>query len=163
MRIKKFIEISLDRYIGENVDEYLRWKKENVTLRGIKELGKANGVSGSFGKGLYTVPLSNKSMAKQYGDVYFVVNAMPKNPKVVKSLNEAELIRQGLVNDFCKRNQKDYDVRFFEQNTTMEDEMLKLGYDGLIIKGREIVNYAPEDIKYFKTEEELQHHYETLI
>ena len=33
--------------------------------------------------------------------------------------------------------------------------MLKLGFDGLIIKGREMVNYKPENVKYFKTEEEL--------
>ena len=44
----------------------------------------------------------------------------------------------------------------------MEDEMLNWGYDGLIIKGREMVNYKPKDIKYFKTENELQRYYETL-
>jgi hypothetical protein len=44
----------------------------------------------------------------------------------------------------------------------MENEMLNLGYDGLIIKGREMVNYTPNDIKYFKTEQELQHYYESL-
>jgi hypothetical protein len=44
----------------------------------------------------------------------------------------------------------------------MEDEMLKLGYDGLIIKGREMVNYTPKDIKYFKNENDLQRYYEAL-
>jgi len=58
---------------------------------------------------------------------------------------------------------KDYSLVFFEENTTMEDEMLILGYDGLIIKGREMVNYSPENIKYFKTENQLHHYYETLL
>lgn len=34
--------------------------------------------------------------------------------------------------------------------------MLKLGYDGIIIKGREMVNYKPKDILYFKNEDELK-------
>lgn len=144
------------------VEEYSKWRRKNVTLRGIKELGKSNDVYGSFGNGLYTVPLSNKSMAKQYGELYFVVNAIPKRPKIVDSLNNAELLRQNLVNDFCKKNGVDYSVKYFNDNTTMEKEMLNIGYDGLIIKGREMVNYAPEDIKYFKTENELQRYYETL-
>ena len=145
------------------VEEYSKWRRKNVTLRGIKELGKSNDVYGSFGNGLYTVPLSNKSMAKQYGELYFVVNAIPKRPKIVDSLNNAELLRQNLVNDFCKKNGVDYSVKYFNDNTTMEKEMLNIGYDGLIIKGREMVNYAPEDIKYFKTENELQRYYETIV
>jgi hypothetical protein len=144
------------------VEDYSKWKRKNVSLRGIKQSGKTNEVYGSFGKGLYTVPLSNKAMAKQYGEVYFVVNGIPKKPKIVDSLNNAELVRQKLVDDFCKKHNEDYSVRFFDANTTMEKEMLNLGYDGLIIKGREMVNYTPKDIKYFKTENELQSYYETL-
>ena len=53
-------------------------------------------------------------------------------------------------------------IHVFEANTTMEDEMLNLGYDGLIIKKQKMVNYSPSDIKYFKTENELQRYYETL-
>lgn len=143
-------------------DDYSKWKRKNVTLRGIKELGKHNEVYGSFGNGLYTVPLSNKSMAKEYGDVYFVVNAIPKNPKIVQSLNDAELLRQSLVSNYSKENGRDYDVRLFNKNTTMDREMLKLGFDGLIIKGREMVNYNPEDIKYFRTEQELKDYYESV-
>jgi len=41
--------------------------------------------------------------------------------------------------------------------------MLNIGYDGLIIKGREMVNYIPKDIKYFKNETELQLYYKTLL
>jgi hypothetical protein len=129
-------------------------------LRGIKELGKANEVYGSFGKGLYTVPLGNKSMARQYGDIYFIVNAIPKNPKVVQNLNEAEIFRYKLVDKYCKENNVDYSLSFFEKNTSMEIEMMKLGYDGLIIKGREMVNYKPNNIKYFRTENELERYYE---
>ena len=162
MELRNFIATTIREYLNESVDDYSKWKRKNISLRGIKELGKTNEVYGSFGKGLYTVPLSNKAMAKQYGEVYFVVNGIPKNPKIVDSLNNAELVRQKLINDFCKKHNKDYDIRFFDANTTMENEMLNLGYDGLIIKGREMVNYTPNNIKYFKTEQELQHYYETL-
>lgn len=41
--------------------------------------------------------------------------------------------------------------------------MLKLGYDGFVIKGREMVNYAPENIKYFRTEDDLKNHFESEI
>lgn len=41
--------------------------------------------------------------------------------------------------------------------------MLNLGYDGLVIKGREMVNYTPENIKYFRTEYELEQYYYSLI
>jgi hypothetical protein len=163
LQYKKIIRTTLREYLIEDVEEYSKWKRKNVTLRGIKEMGKPNDVYGSFGKGLYTAPLSNKSMAKEYGDVYFVVNGRPKNPKIVDSLNNAEILRQKLINDFCKKYNKDYSLRFFEENTTMEDEMLILGYDGLIIKGREMVNYSPDNIKYFKTENQLRHYYETLL
>jgi hypothetical protein len=158
MELKKIIHKSLN----ESFEVYSKWKRKNVTLRGIKELGKENEVYGSYGKGLYTVPLSNKGMAKQYGDVYFIVNAIPKTPKVVDSLNNAEIFRQNLVNNFCKKHGKNYSLTFFEENTSIKDEMLKLGYDGLIIKGREMVNYTPQDIKYFKTEYELERYYESL-
>ena len=163
MELRKLIVSTVREYLNETIEDYSKWKSKNVTLRGIKELGKPNEMYGSFGKGLYTVPLSNKSMAKQYGELYFVVNAIPKNPKIVDSLNNAELVRQKLVNDYCKKHNNEYSVSFFNNNTTMEKEMLDLGYDGLIIKGREMVNYKPENIKYFKTEYELERYYETLL
>jgi hypothetical protein len=153
MKLKKLME---------KVDEYSKWKRKNVTLRGIKQLGSPNGVYGSFGKGLYTVPLSNKSMARQYGTIYFVVNAIPKKPKIVDSLNSAEILRYTIINNFCKKHNRDYDAIFFETNTSMDVEMIKLGYDGLIIKGREMVNYKPKDIKYFKNEIELKDYHNTI-
>ena len=141
---------------------YLKWKRVNVTIRGIKNYGSENEVYGSFGKGLYTVPLSNLSMAKQYGVPYFVVNAIPKSPKILDGLNSAEMLRQKLVKLFCDKNNKNYSMSFFEENTSMEIEMIELGYDGLIIKGREMVNYTPKDIKYFKNEYELINYYDSI-
>lgn len=141
--------------------DYRAWKRKNVTLRGIKSIGDDNGVFGSFGKGLYTTPLGNKAMAKQYGRVHFIVNAIPKHPKIVYSLNDAEIWRQQLVCSFCKKEKHDreYDPAFFEENTSIEKEMLAIGYDGLIIKGREMVNYKPENIIYFETEQQLENYY----
>ena len=163
--MKQFNMINIGRIIQEEFDnfnrwEYLSWKRKNVTLRGIKELGNDNEVFGSFGKGLYTTPLSNRSMAKEYGKVYYVVNGKPKKPKVVNNLNEAEIWIQKLVNNFCKENNKEYDLRYFEDNTSIEKEMLDLGYDGLVIKGREMVNYKPKDILYFENEDQLKMYYE---
>jgi hypothetical protein len=155
--------IKLRQILNElNDSNYLSWKRKNVTLRGIKNLGEHNKVYGSFGKGLYTVPLSNKAMAKQYGNIYFVVNAIPKKSKVVNSLNEAEIFRQKLINDFCKQHNTEYNTGYFESNTTIEKEMIKNGYDGLIIKGRELVNYKPENILYFENEIKLKEYYEKI-
>ncbi|MFW6243375.1 MAG: hypothetical protein ACOC2W_04380, partial [bacterium] len=81
-RLNEIIDSTIIEFLKEGSfdndysrSDYLRWKRKNVTLRGIKEMGSDNEVYGSFGKGLYTVPLSNRSMARQYGDVYFVLNA----------------------------------------------------------------------------------------
>ena len=160
---RKIVRNFLFENFLDKSDDYKKWKRKNVTLRGIKEFGKPNEVHGSYGDGLYTVPLSNKAMAKQYGELYYVVNAIPKNPKIVDSINGAELLRQKLVNDFCKKHNKEYNVRFFDANTTIHDEMLKLGYDGIIIKGREMVNYKPENVLYFRTENELINYYENSV
>jgi hypothetical protein len=152
----------LTNYLNESIEDYSKWKRNNVTYRGIKEFGKPNEVYGSLGNGLYTVPLSNKAMAKQYGDLYYVVNAKPTKPKIVNGLNNAELLIQNLIDNFCKENGQGYSRSFFEQNTTIEKEMLKLGYNGIIIKGREMVNYEPINIRYFKTETELINYYNSI-
>jgi hypothetical protein len=161
--IKESFEIkSFKNYLIENQKDFLAWKRKNVTLRGVKTLGKDNNVYSSFGKGLYTAALSNKSMAKQYGDVYFVVNAIPKNPKIVDSLNLAEILMQKIVHDFCKKHGQEYSLSFFDSKTSLEAEMMKMGYDGLIIKGREMVHYKPKGIVYIKTENELKQYFENL-
>jgi len=153
-------------YFNEDFDQrdYLKWKKANVTYRGMKSVGSDNEVYGSWGKGLYTVPLSNKSMAKQYGKLYFVINATPKKPVIVQSINSAEIFRQKLIIDFCKKkgHDREYDPGFFEKHTSMDEELIKQGYDGFVIKGREMVNYKPENIEYFETEEQVKNYYEAL-
>jgi hypothetical protein len=153
----------LKQYIHEAIDGYSRWKRNNVTLRGMKEYGRANENYGSFGKGLYTAFLGNKELARQYGKVYFVINAKPKNPKVFQYRNDAEMFTQKLIDKFCKEHGHEYSPAFFEKNTSMDKEMLKLGYDGLIVKGREMVNYTPENIKYFETERQLQRYYDDFV
>lgn len=165
MNINEIIKSEISGFVNENTDGYSTWKRKNVTLRGIKnhEISYENGIYGSFGKGLYTVPLSNKAMAKQYGDVYYVINAIPKKPKIVNNLNDAEMLVQGLVMNFCKQYGEKCNKNLFEKNTSIEDEMMKLGYDGLIIKGREMVNYKPENYKYFSNENALYNYYEDFI
>ena len=142
-----------------NLSDYKKWKRKNVTIRGISTSpGEFNGAGASLGDGLYTASLSNKEMARKYGGVYFVVNARPKNPKVFDSLNRAEI---WLQQNIYFKNHKN--VRDFFKDTTIENEMLKLGYDGVEIIGREMVSYKPENVKYFKTESELINYYENSI
>jgi len=143
--------------------DYLKWKRKNVTLRGIFEFGKENKGGGRYGSGLYTAILSNKDMAKIYGKVYFVLNAIPKTPKVVNDANLAEMFLQGIINNWCKSRGMSYNSNEFFKHTDIRTEMLNLGYDGLVIKGREMVNYTPPDnVKYFKHEFELENYYNQL-
>ena len=145
--------------------DYKTRKRKNVSYRGIKTLGEDNQVYGSRGKGLYTAPLSNKAMAKTYGELYFVINAIPAKPYIVSSINEAEIFRQKLIADFCKKHNQGYSLSYFEQHTDMNDELIKLGYDGFVIKGREMVLYLTEDrdIRYYKKENDLILYYENNI
>lgn len=142
--------------------DYLKWKRKNVTYRGMNDTTQENGGSAILGKGLYTAALSNKAMAKQYGEVYFVINAVPKNPKMFNNLNEWEIwFYNTLVKNFS--DGKFPDKRKFMEQTTIENEMMKLGYDGIIIKGRELVNYKPENVQYFKNEIGLQDYYYNIL
>jgi hypothetical protein len=162
--IKEEISVMVEDY---NHADYLRWKRQNVTIRGIQELGKENNGMASFGQGLYTAALSNKELARKYGKVYFVVGAIPKHPKIVNTWNDAEMFIQKVVMIYGKQRGIDdyFDAkRDFDAKTNVKDEMLKLGYDGLIIKGREMVNYTPPDnVLYFSTEQELQNYYDIVI
>ena len=144
--------------------DYLKWKRKNVTLRGMKERYSENNSGARFGSGLYTAFLSNKRMAKEYGQVYFVLNAIPKNPKVLYDTNLAEIFLQNLINNWCKERGLSYDTNEFFKHTDIRTEMLKNGYDGLVVKGREIVNYNPPDnVKYFETERQLEKYYDDFI
>ena len=143
--------------------EYLKWKKQNVSFRGMKETGKSNDfpLDPLLGDGLYTAALSNKAMARIYGDVFYTVNAIPKHPLKIRTLNDWQIwSQQNLIKPFCIANNCAFDKREFYKRTDIRTEMLKLGYDGVIIPGREIVNYTPpEDIKYFKIEDEVIKYY----
>lgn len=144
--------------------EYLRWKRKNVTLRGMRERYQENKGGARFGTGLYTAFLSNKKMAKEYGTVYFVLNAIPKNPKVVNDTNIAEIFIHNLINDWCKERELPYNPNEFFNQTDVRTEMLKKGYDGLVVRGREMVNYNPsEDVKYFENERQLEMYYDDFI
>src|SRR5580693_5357571 len=143
------------RKISEALDKnYLKWKRENVSFRGIREENEENGGSAILGAGLFTAALSNKAMAKEYGTVKFVVNARPKNPIRFKSMNAWEIwFYNTLVFHYSKALGKTIpDKRDFNANTTIEAEIQKLGYDGVEIIGREYVNYKPENVVYFKDE-----------
>jgi hypothetical protein len=146
-----------------NDKDYLKWKRKNVTLRGVKNVGEENNAGAMLGRGLYSAFLSNKSLAKDYGNVYFVLGAIPKKPKVFNTLNDWEIwFGNTLVYNFTKENGEEYpDRRYFDSKTTIEDEMMKLGYDGVIIKGREMVNFTPkeDEISYFKNENQLKDYF----
>jgi len=151
-----------------NRAEYLKWKRQNVTLRGMQEVGKENNGMASFGQGLYTAALGNREMARKYGKIYFVVGAIPKHPKIVNTWNDAEIFMQQVVIHYGKENSIEnyFDAkRDFDAKTNVSEEMLKLGYDGLVIKGREMVNYTPdnENIKYFENENQLIQYYEAVV
>ena len=141
-------------YFFESLQDYRTWKRKNVTYRGMKEIGNENEAGAMLGAGLYTTPNSNKSLARTYGKLYFVVNGKPKKPKMCDSLNHWEIWFQGNI-----LKNYNYEIRNFNEVTTIENEMMKLGYDGVIIKGREMVNYKPENVMYFKTENELMNWY----
>ncbi len=145
--------------IREALDsDYKKWKRKNVTLRGMGDVGKENSAGARFGEGLYTAFLGNRAMAKEYGKVYFVVGAIPKNPIIVSDANQAEIWIQYNLYKF-EDEKLPNPRRFYQEGKTISEEMLKLGYDGLIIKGREMVNYAPGDIMYFDNENHLMDYY----
>lgn len=148
--------------------EYLKWKRQNVTIRGMQEVGKENNGMASFGQGLYTAALGNKELARKYGKVYFVVGAKPSYPKIVNTWNDAEIfLQQVAVNYGKEKGINDYfdAKRDFDANTNVRDEMLRLGYDGLVIRGREMVNYTPDEnkIRYFENENQLIQYYENFV
>ncbi len=159
MKHLKLYENYLDR------KGFLKWKRKNVAIRGVIEAGKENNRGATLGDGLYTAYLGNKQMAKEYGQVYFVVNGLPKNPKKFNTLNEWEIwFYNTLVFRYSKATGKEFpDKRDFEAKTTIKDEMLKLGYDGITIIGRESVNFAPENVLFFKSERELENYYEYSV
>ena len=85
--LRRYIRVVLSESFSlDSMGDYKKWKRKNVTLRGVSNTpGEYNGVGSiSLGDGLYTAHLGNKEMARKYGKVYFVVNGRPKNPIVFK-------------------------------------------------------------------------------
>lgn len=144
---------------------YLQWKRKNVSYRGVNEDSSDgfNGGGARFGNGLYTAALSNKSMSRQYGTVYFVVNAVPKNPMVFGDTNQCEIWLQNNV--YARFSKGGFpDRQAFNKNTTIEAEMQKMGYDGIIIRGREMVNYdPPADVRYYRDESQVRSYWELYV
>jgi hypothetical protein len=138
------------------ITEFKRWKRKNVTIRGIREMGQENGAGAMLGQGLYTAFLSNKALAREYGEVRFVLNAKPKNPITFNTLNDWEIwFQRNLLKPY------DYKSRDFYKNTTIEKELLKMGYDGIVITGREMVNFTPPDnVLYFKNDLQLMNYFQ---
>ena len=97
MELRKIIRNTIKEYLNESLDDYLKWKRKNVTLRGINKNSNDFGGMAKYGQGLYTAFLGNKKMAREYGDVYFVVNAIPKKPKITYSVNDAEIFLQDMA------------------------------------------------------------------
>lgn len=142
--------------VNADISGYKKWKRKNVTLRGMSKIGQENGAGAMLGDGLYTAALGNKALAKQYGTVNFVLNGRPKKPIVFNDLNKFEIWLQILM-----YNSLGYkDKREFSANTNIKDEVKKLGYDGIEIKGREMVNYSPDNVMYFQNENQLIDYYE---
>ncbi len=141
---------------------FKQWQKEHLVYRGADEVldGEGDG-GGMLGRGLYTVPPSNKAAAKQYGQVRLVVNARPKNPKVFRDLNEWQIWAQN--NLYPKDAKGRPDKREFNRTSTIEAAMQKLGFDGIEIKGREIVNFAPGNEMYFATEDQARQYYNSAV
>jgi hypothetical protein len=152
---------------AENVyshKKYKSWKRKNVTLRGEKNVGEFNGGGARFGDGLYTAYLSNKKMAKEYGDVLFYVGARPKNPKKVNDTNEAEnFLYYKIILPYLEKNNLEKRSSEFYKHTDIKTEMLNNGYDGLDIVGREVVNYTPPELGKgmwnYRDERQVINHY----
>jgi len=169
-KVLKYYE-NINNFINENYSHtnYLKWKRQNVTVRGVRDsVSTPNNEYGGdmLGKGLYTAFLSNKKMVKEYGKLYYVLNAIPKHPKIFNTLNDWEIwFGNTVVYEFSKQLGKDYpDKRDFYSKTTIEEEMQRKGYDGIIIKGREMVNFTPPDnVLYFSNEQELINYFENNI
>lgn len=140
--------------------DYLKWKRKNVTLRGISgERGSENNAGARFGRGLYSAALGNRTMAKGYGIVYFVVNAIPKNPVTFRDTNYAEI----WIQNFKYKTLGYKNDREFNDATDLATELQKIGYDGIAIPGREFVHYKPVDVLYFENEQELKYYYESIM
>lgn len=166
MKIINIIKEEILTFLNESRRDYLQWKRKNVSLRGQKEENQTeNGGMAILGQGLYTAYLGNRELSRQYGKVYFLVNAIPKKPIVFNTLNDWEIWEYNtLIVNWCIKNGFKPSSRTFYEHTQLREEIMKLGYDGVAIKGREMVNYTPPDnVIYFKNEYQLENYYENTV
>lgn len=149
--------MSLKALLQEESDpSFKTWMKNNVSVRGMNGFGKDDGSGMAvLGRGLYTAPLTNKSMARVYGNLHYVVGAVPKKPMTFRNMNDWEV---WLGNKLIPRTMRKSE--WFKSNT-IEGAIQKLGYDGVVIKGREMVHYNPKNVMYFGSTEELERWYYT--
>lgn len=159
---------TINKLISEDFSKkaYSDFVRKHVTYRGMTGDPYAdheNGQGAMLGRGLYTT--KDKSMARKYGTLWYVVNAIPSNPKIFQDLNQWETwFYNHLVFPYSKAKGLDYpDKRDFIANTTIEAELQKLGYDGIVIKGREMVHFNPKDVLYFPNERQLAQYVESLM
>lgn len=142
--------------VFESRNEFLSWKRKNITIRGINNDSEGDG-GGSLGLGLYTAFLSNRKLAKEFGQVVYVLNGIPKNPIIFNSLNEWEVY---IYKEFYSK----YPTRYeFNAKSSYNKELTERGYDGVIIKGREMVNYNPENIIYFYSDTQLENYFYDVV
>lgn len=145
--------------------DYLRWKKENVSLRGIENFNNrydtnGNGNIGRFGEGLYTAFLSNKKMAKEYGKVYFVVNGKPKKP--LKTNNPSSL--ENYIYEIARDQGYKSPIDAYKNGVKgAHDLLINAGYDGIQITGREYANFTPENVLYFENERLLENYFYNFV
>lgn len=166
MEIKKVVNSVIKEFVEESRQDYLRWKRKNVSLRGLREENQTeNGGMAMLGQGLYTAYLSNRQLAREYGKVYFVLNGVPKKPIVFNTLNDWEIWSYNtLIYNWCIKNGFEPSSNTFYKHTNLRDEIMKLGYDGVAIKGREMVNYTPPDnVIYFENEYQLENYYDHVV
>lgn len=173
MKIIPLFEI----WTAKDEADYRKWRRENVTYRGYSGYSplrpnsdETGMIFTKFGAGLYSTPISNKSLIKSYGGkTAILVGAKPKKPLVFNSLNEAEIwVQQLMLKVIGVKSVEEWPDNFEEQfraKTTIEDEVKKLGYDGIIVKGREMVLYDPQDkdVRWFEDERQLETYYDTLV
>ena len=62
--IKNLLNEEFISEVNSKPKDYLNWKRKNVTIRGVKQIGEENNAGAMLGRGLYTAFLSNKSLAK---------------------------------------------------------------------------------------------------
>jgi len=161
---------TISQVLNEAMDpNYRKWRKNNVSYRGSRKDDPLDGIDeydGKFGKGLYSTPSSNKTMTKDYGTRFILVGAVPSNPLKFRNVNEAEIWLQQMMIRVMKERKKGEDdidsLRNFHKYSSIEKEVTKLGYDGIMIVGREMVLFNPKerDVKVFKTEKQLEMWYD---